>query len=50
MTIGQGIAIAAIWAGVGLCGIGGVGDAISVVAIFAMIATVFISLPTDRRR
>lgn len=38
MSTGKGIAIAGIWIGVGLVGSGG-GGVVSVVALFAMIAT-----------
>jgi len=40
MSIGQGIAIAGIWIGVRLAGMTG-NPAVALVALFAMIATIF---------
>lgn len=39
MNTGTGIAIAGIWIGVGLCGIGGAGGATAIVALCAFLAT-----------
>jgi len=39
MSIGKGIAVAGIWLGVGMSAIGA-GDAVVVVAMFAMIASI----------
>lgn len=39
MSLGAGIAIAGIWLGVGLCALGGVGEATAAVAFFAAGAT-----------